>query len=63
MVRCFFRERESGMAGGEISGGPGAPHHCMARPALARATRWCGGMVGPTGLFRMPLCPILDVKN
>jgi hypothetical protein len=23
---------------------------------------WCGGMVGPPGLFQVPLCPILDVK-
>jgi hypothetical protein len=34
----------------------------MARPALARATMWCGGMVGPPRLFQVPLCPILDVK-
>jgi hypothetical protein len=50
------------MAGGEVSGGPGAPHHATARPGLARATMWCGGMVGPPGLFQVPLCPISDIK-
>jgi hypothetical protein len=50
------------VAGGGISGGLGAPHHAQARLGLARTTRWCGGMVGPPGLFQVPLCPILDVK-
>jgi hypothetical protein len=51
------------VADGEISGGLGGPHHAQARPGLACATRWCGGVVGPPGLFQVPLCPILDVKN
>jgi hypothetical protein len=50
------------MTGGEVSEGPGDPHHAMVRPGMARATRWCGGMVGPPRLFQVPLCPILDVK-
>jgi hypothetical protein len=31
--------------------------------ALARATMWCGGMVGPPGVSQVPLCPIFEVKN
>jgi hypothetical protein len=38
------------MAGGEVSGGPGGPHHAMSRPGPGRATMWCGDMVGPPSL-------------
>jgi hypothetical protein len=41
------------VAGGEVSGGPGGPHH---------ATMWCGGMVGPPGVSQVPLCPKFDIK-
>jgi hypothetical protein len=57
-----FFERESEVAGGEVSGGPGAPHHATARPGPGRATMWCGGTVGPPGVSEVPLCPIFDIK-
>jgi hypothetical protein len=50
------------VAGGEVSGGPGAPHHATARPGPSRATMWCGGMVGHPGVSQVPLCPIFDIK-
>jgi hypothetical protein len=61
MKWCFLG-RDSGVAGGRISGGPGGPHHAMTRPSLDRATMWCGGMVGPPGVSQVPLCPIFEVK-
>jgi hypothetical protein len=51
------------VAGREVSGGPGGPHHAMARPGLGHATMWCGGMVGPPSVSQVPLCPIFDIKN
>jgi hypothetical protein len=50
------------VASGEVSGGPGAPHHATARLGPCRATMWCGGMVGPPGVSQMPLCPKFDIK-
>jgi hypothetical protein len=42
----IFRERESEVAGGEVSSGPGGPHHATVQPGLGRTTVWCGGMMG-----------------
>jgi hypothetical protein len=50
------------VAGGVVSGGPGAPHHATVRPGLGRATIWCGGMVGPPRVSQVPLCPKFDMK-
>jgi hypothetical protein len=64
MKWCFLgRERERNGRWKNKWRAKGAPHHAMARPGLARATMWCGGMVGPPGLFQVPLYPILDEKN
>jgi hypothetical protein len=49
--------------GGEVSGGPGGPHHAMARPGPGGTTMWCGGMVSPPEVSQVPLCPIFDIKN
>jgi hypothetical protein len=35
----------------------------MAWPGPVHATMWCGGMVGPLGVSRVPLCPKFDIKK
>jgi hypothetical protein len=51
------------VVGGEVSGGPGGPHHATVWPGPSRATMWCGGMVGPSGVSQVPLCHKFDIKN